>query len=131
MDRFELCRELREAGVPEGSYEIPGCPGGPGGPHPAERWFLEERAGLWLVGVHERGVREVFERFTDEDRACRWLHDRLTAQGPPPVPATAQETEMLLRDSDGIQRRAREELERALAESGRRKGERRPGQARG
>ncbi|MET9391430.1 hypothetical protein ABZY20_13615 [Streptomyces sp. NPDC006624] len=128
MDRFQLCRALREAGVPEAYYEIPGCPGGH---RTAERYFLEERDGRWCVGVHERGTREVFERFTDEDRACRWLLDRLTDRGPDPVPATPEETELLLHDSDGIQRRAREELDRALAEAGRRTGKRPPGQARG
>ncbi|MFE1248781.1 hypothetical protein [Streptomyces sp. NPDC058735] len=128
MDRFELCRALRAAGVPEAYYEVPGCPGGPSAD---DRYFLEERDGLWCVGVHERGSREVFERFADEDRACRWLLDRLTDRGPAPVPLTPEERELLLHDSDGIQRRAREELERALAEAGRRTGEQPPDQARG
>lgn len=115
MDRFQLCRALRAAGVPETYYEIPGCT------HErrpvTDRYFLEQRGGQWVVGVHERGTREVLERFPAEDRACRWLHERLTAEGPPPVPATPAETEALLHDSDGIQRRAREEFERALAEA--------------
>ena len=123
MDRFQLCQALRAAGVPEAYYEIPGCPHGP---HLADRYFLEECADLWCVGVHERGSREVFERFTDEDRACRWLYDRLTGEGPPPVPATPAEMDALLHDSDGIQRRAREELERALAEARRRTCEKPP-----
>ncbi|MFJ1730699.1 hypothetical protein [Streptomyces sp. NPDC088254] len=114
MDRFELCRALRAAGVPEAYYEIQDCHRAP---HPADRYFLEERGGMWVVGVHERGSRDVLERFTDEDRACRWLHSRLTEEGPPPVPPTAEEMDRLLRDSEGIQRRAREALERALAES--------------
>ncbi|MGW3167434.1 hypothetical protein ACWC9Q_32300 [Streptomyces sp. NPDC001142] len=113
MDRFELCRALRAAGVPEAYYEIPDCPRGP---CPADRYFLEERVGLWFVGVHERGRRGVLGHFTDEDRACQWLYDRLTDEGPAPVPATPEEMDVLLHDSDGIQRRAREELERALAE---------------
>ncbi|MFF9646380.1 hypothetical protein [Kitasatospora aureofaciens] len=117
MDRFQLRRALRAAGVPQPYYEIPGCPGGP---HRADRYFLEERAGVWVVGVHERGGREVLERFTDEDRACRWLYDRLTDRGPAPVPATPEEMDALLHDSDGIQRRAREQFERALAEARRR-----------
>ncbi|MET7380876.1 hypothetical protein ABZT08_18990 [Streptomyces sp. NPDC005526] len=118
MDRFQLCRALRAAGVPETYYEIPGCTHGP---HPpTDRYFLEERGGVWVVGIHERGSREVLERFPDEDGACRWLHDRLTDEGPPPVPATPEEIDALLHDSEGIQRRAREEFERALAESRRR-----------
>jgi len=114
MDRFQLCRALRAAGVSEAYYEIPGCSHGP---HPADHYFLEERVGLWFGGVHERGRREVFEQFMDEDQACRWLYDCLTAEGPSPVPATSEEMDALLHDSDGIQRRAREELERALAET--------------
>ncbi|MFI1162600.1 hypothetical protein ACH4UM_03080 [Streptomyces sp. NPDC020801] len=118
MDRSQLCKALRAAGVPEAYYEIPGCTHGP---HlAADRYFLEERGGLWCVGVHERGTREVVERFTDEDRACRWLHDRLTDEGPASVQATPEEMDALLHHSDGIQRRAREELERALAEARRR-----------
>ncbi|WP_344054156.1 hypothetical protein [Streptomyces thermoalcalitolerans] len=115
MDRFQLCRALRAAGVPETYYEIPGCPHEqrPG----TDRYFLEEHGGQWLVGIHERGTREVLERFPAEDQACRWLHERLTAEGPPPVPATPAEIDALLHDSDGIQRRAREEFERALAEA--------------
>ncbi|MFH9354530.1 hypothetical protein [Kitasatospora sp. NPDC017646] len=123
MDRFQLCRALRAAGVPQAYYEIPGCPRGP---HRADRYFLEERAGAWVVGVDERGQREVFERFADEARACRWLYDRLTDAGPAPVPATPEEMDALLRDSDGIQRRAREQFERALAEA-RRRAPREPG----
>ncbi|RRR78232.1 hypothetical protein [Streptomyces sp. RP5T] len=114
MDRFELCRALRSAGVPEAYYEIQDCPHGP---HMTDRYFLEERGGLWAVGVHERGTREVWERFTDEDQACRWLHDRLTGEGPPPEPPTPEEMDQLLRDGEGIQRRAREALDQALTEA--------------
>ncbi|MFD8706815.1 hypothetical protein ACFV1W_30140 [Kitasatospora sp. NPDC059648] len=114
MDRFQLCRALRAAGVPQPYYEIPGCPRGP---NRADRYFLEERAGMWVVGVRERGGREVLEHFTDEDRACRWLYDRLTDEGPSPVPATSEEMDALLHDGDAIQRRAREQFERALAKA--------------
>ncbi|MGW5211208.1 hypothetical protein ACWEQO_08355 [Streptomyces sp. NPDC004051] len=115
MDRLQLCQALRAAGVPEAYYEIPGCTHGR---RPVtDRYFLEERDGQWVVGIHERGTREVLERFPAEDRACRWLHERLTAEGPPPVTATPAEIDALLHDSDGIQRRAREEFERALAEA--------------
>lgn len=115
MDRFQLCQALRVAGVPEASYEIPGCT--PRQRPVTDRYFLEERDGQWVVGIHERGTREVLERFPAEDRACRWLHERLTAEGPPPVTATPAEIDALLHDSDGPQRRAREEFERALAEA--------------
>lgn len=113
MDRFQLCRALRAAGVPDALYEIPGCQQGP---YPADRYFLEERPGVWVVGVHERGSRKVLEQFADQDGACRWLLNRLTDEGPPPVPAAEEEADALLHDSDVIQRRAREEFERALAE---------------
>ncbi|MGW3630006.1 hypothetical protein ACWD7F_07575 [Streptomyces sp. NPDC005122] len=81
MDRFELCQALRAAGVPSAYYEIPDCPGDH---RAADRYFLEERDGEWVVGVHERGRREVFERFTEEARACGWIYDRLADEGPAP-----------------------------------------------
>ncbi|WP_432097565.1 hypothetical protein [Streptomyces sp. bgisy100] len=112
MDRFQLCAALRAAGVPAAHYEIPDCPGGR---HPTESYFLRAGESAWLVGVHERGERRVLERFTDEDAACRWLYDRLTYEGPPPTGLTPEERDELLHDSDGIQRRARRELDRALA----------------
>ncbi|MFJ4927167.1 hypothetical protein [Streptomyces sp. NPDC088736] len=83
MDRFMLCRALRAAGVPSGYYEIPDCPGEH---RAADRYFMEEHDGEWLVGVHERGRRDVFERFTDETRACEWLYDRLVDEAPAPEP---------------------------------------------
>ncbi|MFF3764481.1 hypothetical protein ACFYYR_10400 [Streptomyces sp. NPDC001922] len=112
MDRFQLCEALRAAGVPAAHYEIPGCPGDR---RPTESYFLRAEGSAWLVGVHERGERRVLERFTDEDAACRWLYDRLTYEGPPPTGLTPEERDELLHDSDGIQRRARRELDRALA----------------
>ncbi|TJZ98413.1 hypothetical protein [Actinacidiphila oryziradicis] len=118
MDRHQLCDALRAAGVPAGYYEIPGCPGGP---RPSDHYFLDERDGRWVVGVHERGRREVYASFADEDRACRWLYERLTDEGPPHSRPTPAEAEGLLHDSESIQRRAREELERALAAAARRK----------
>lgn len=111
MDRYQLRAALRAAGVSPGMYEIAGFPGGP---WPADRYFLEEQAGEWVVGVQERGVREVLERFADEDRACGRLLRLLTDPGPPPSPLTPEETGRLLHDSEGIQRRAREQLARAL-----------------
>jgi hypothetical protein len=117
MDRFQLCQALRAARVPDAYYEIPG---GPHAPYSADRYFLEERATVWVVGVHERGSKKVLERFAHEDEACQWLFDRLTDEGPPPVPATSEEAAALLHGSDDIQRRARREFERALAEARRR-----------
>jgi len=116
MDRYQLCEELRAAGVPAGRYEIADCPGGP---WPADRLYLKEQDDQWTVGVHERGRREVLERFPDENQACRYLYARLTDEGQPPVPLTGEESERLLHDSEGIQRRAHEQLERAL-DAGRR-----------
>jgi hypothetical protein len=112
MDRRELLDALRAAGVAPGRYEIAGYESGP---YPVDRYFLEERSGEWVIGVHERGRRDVIERFPDEDRACRRLHDLLTDPGPAPAPLTPAEEDELLHHRDAIQRRAREELERALA----------------
>ncbi|MGW3817010.1 hypothetical protein [Streptomyces sp. NPDC005046] len=111
MHRHQLCAALRAAGVAAGRYEIAGCPGGP---WPADRLFLAEEDGRWVVGVHERGRREAVEAFPDEDAACRHLYSLLTEEGPQPVPLTPEETERLLHDSEAIQRRAREQPDRAL-----------------
>lgn len=113
MDRQLLYEALKAAGVPAGLYEIAGCPR-PDVPR-SEVWlYLEEEAGEWVVGVQERGVRTVLERFPDEDHACRGLYARLTDEGPPQSPLTPEETAELLFDSEAIQRRAREQLARAL-----------------
>jgi hypothetical protein len=117
MDRFQLGDALRAAGVPDAYYEIPGSPHGP---YSADRYFLEERAGVWVVGVHERGSTKVLERFAGQDEACQWLLDQLTDRGPSPVPATSEEVAALLHGSDDIQRRAREDFQRALARARRR-----------
>ncbi|MER5474851.1 hypothetical protein [Streptomyces sp. NPDC002685] len=114
MDRHQLCEALSAAGVPAGLYEIADCPGSPGAPRPEDRLYLEEQAGEWVVGVQQRGTRTVLERFPDEDHACRSLFAELTEQAPPPSPLTPEETQELLYDSEGIQRRAREQLARAL-----------------
>ncbi|MFE4649142.1 hypothetical protein [Streptomyces sp. NPDC056707] len=114
MDRHQLCEALRAAGVPDAHYEVPGCPGGR---PPHEGYYLAQREGEWIVGVHERGRREVLETFADESRACAWLYERLTDESPPPSRLTTTEMDELLHDSEGIERRAREQLERALAES--------------
>ncbi|MEU4087003.1 hypothetical protein [Streptomyces aureus] len=116
MDRFALCRALVEAGVPAALYEIADCPGDH---RAADRYFLAGRAGDWTVGVHERGVREVFEHFADEDAACRWLYDRLLAPERAPAPGP----EAPAGPGPGpeeLQRRADEDLETALAEQRRR-----------
>lgn len=114
MDHHQLCEALSAAGVPAGLYEIADCPGAPGGPRPEDRLYLEEQASEWVVGVQQRGVRTVLERFPDEDQACHSLYAKLTDRGPPPSPLTPEEAEELLHDSEGIQRRAREQLARAL-----------------
>ncbi|MHB9860666.1 hypothetical protein [Streptomyces sp. YIM S03343] len=104
MNRFELQRALRAAGVPDALYEIPGCTQGP---YPADRYFLEERpGGVWAVGVHERGTREVVEQFPTESEACAWLHTRLTENtAPPPTQLTPEEQESLLRTPEATRRR--------------------------
>lgn len=113
MDRQLLHEALKTAGVPAGLYEIAGCPRSD--VPRSEAWlYLEEEAGEWVVGVQERGVRTVLERFPDEDHACRGLYARLTDEGPPQSPLTPEETAELLFDSEAVQRRAREQLARAL-----------------
>ncbi|WRZ90464.1 hypothetical protein OHB54_16125 [Streptomyces sp. NBC_01007] len=116
MDRFGLCRALVAAGVPAASYEIVDCPGGH---RAADRYFLEGHDGDWTVGVHERGTHEVFERFADEDEACRWIYDRLIAESSAPAPASEAPADPG-HDPEALQRQADEELEQALAELRRR-----------
>ncbi|MFE2302833.1 hypothetical protein ACFXAW_32115 [Streptomyces sp. NPDC059445] len=113
MDRFSLCRALEAARIPATSYEIVDCPGR----HlAADRYFLDGHEGDWTVGVHERGARQVFERFTGEDEACRWIHDRLLG-GPPPAAASAPgEPAAPPPDPEALQRQADDDLEAALAE---------------
>lgn len=60
------------AGIPDGLYEI----AGEHEPVPPAPDFLFLRpaphgGGNWEIGVFERGVHAVSERFTSEDRACR------------------------------------------------------------
>ncbi|KAB1985581.1 hypothetical protein [Streptomyces triticiradicis] len=125
MDRFALYRALGAARVPAASYEIVDCPGSP---LAADRYFLDGRAGDWAVGVHERGTREVFERFADEDAACRWMYDRLVATEPASVP---EEPAGRAPDPEALQRQADDDLEAALAAMRRRteerSGDERPG----
>ncbi|MFB7247623.1 hypothetical protein CW362_32455 [Streptomyces populi] len=109
MDRFALYRALGAARVPAASYEIVDCPG----PRlAADRYFLDGHAGDWAVGVHERGNREVFERFADEDEACRWMYDRLVVTEPASVP---EEPVGRVPDPGALQRQADDDLEAALA----------------
>jgi hypothetical protein len=117
MDRFALCRALDAAGVPAASYQIADCPGGH---RAADRYFLEGHDGDWTVGVHERGTHQVFERFADEDEACRWIYDRLVAGEPSatePAPAAPAGPGV---DPEALQRQADDELEQALSELRRR-----------
>ncbi|MFF3890439.1 hypothetical protein [Streptomyces sp. NPDC001914] len=113
MDRFALCRALEAARVPATSYEIADCPGR----HlAADRYFLDGHEGDWAVGVHERGTRQVFERFTDEDAACRWIHDRLLGGEPPAAAPAPGEPAAPPPDPEALQRQADDDLEAALAE---------------
>ncbi|MGW3915586.1 hypothetical protein ACWEBX_29280 [Streptomyces sp. NPDC005070] len=114
MDRFALCRALEAARVPATSYEIADCPGR----HlAADRYFLDGHEGDWTVGVHERGTRQIFERFTDEGEACRWIHDRLLGGPPPPAPDPAPGAPAAPHpDPEALQRQADDDLEAALTE---------------
>lgn len=80
MDRRALRRRLVAAGVPDGIYEIAGVHE-PVPPSP-DFVFLRPagrgRARRWEVGVYERGIHTVGQRFESEDEGCRWLLDLLT-----------------------------------------------------
>ncbi|MFF8534580.1 hypothetical protein ACF07B_22030 [Streptomyces sp. NPDC015532] len=120
MDRFALCRALEEAGVPAASYEIADCPGRH---RAADRYFLDGHDGDWSVGVHERGTRQVFERFTDEGEACRWIHDRLLGGEPTATDTVPGDPAGPEPDPEALRRQAEDDLEAALAELCRRAAE--------
>jgi hypothetical protein len=106
MNRISLRERLRSEGVADGRYELTGI-------HEATRpdlafYFLEERSGEWLVGVQERGKREVMARFAAEDEACRYLYDRLTWREPPPVAQTPEQEERGRRITEDLVRRLKD-----------------------
>ncbi|MFD7874220.1 hypothetical protein ACFV5G_08880 [Streptomyces sp. NPDC059766] len=103
MDRADLVARLREAGVPDAFYDIPGV-------HevsvqPDAFYFLEREADAWAVGLRQRSRDSVMERFATEAQACAYLYDALLrALAPPPGPA--ESLDELLADPEEIQRQA-------------------------
>jgi hypothetical protein len=90
MNRISLREKLRAEGVADGRYELTGL-------HKADRadlgfYFLESREGAWVVGMAERGRRDVMARFGTEAEACDYLYQKLTWREPAPIVQTpAQE----------------------------------------
>ncbi|MFB7334945.1 hypothetical protein ACFC00_25335 [Streptomyces adustus] len=103
MDRADLAGRLREAGVPDAFYDIPGV-------HevsvqPDAYYFLERAADAWTVGLRQRSRDSVMERFATEAEACAYLYDTLlrALASPPGPPESLDE---LLADPEEIQRQA-------------------------
>ncbi|MFE1785170.1 hypothetical protein ACFW9F_22010 [Streptomyces sp. NPDC059506] len=122
MNRNELARALRQAGVADVLYEIPGVH------EPRTRsdvhYFLRREPGSWVVGVSERAEEDFARRFPTEDEACRYLFGLLDPSTRPPRPPDAAErVAEVLGHSQEIQREAWEQFGR-----GRRERERPPGE---
>ncbi|MER5597190.1 hypothetical protein [Streptomyces sp. NPDC002265] len=115
MDRADLVGRLREAGVPDAFYDIPGV-------HevsvqPDAFYFLEREADAWAVGLRQRSRDSVMERFATEAQACAYLYDALLrALAPPPGPA--ESLDELLADPEEIQRQAWADFDRRDGTSG-------------
>ncbi len=75
MDRRELRRQLVEAGVPDGVYQIAGVH--QPAPPPPDFLYLRPtgrgRSRRWEGGVYERGAYQAGAWFGSEDEACRWM----------------------------------------------------------
>ncbi|WP_222426750.1 hypothetical protein [Amycolatopsis rhizosphaerae] len=112
MNRYELDAALREAGVPEAEYLIPGV-SSPGTPRLDSYHVLRETGDGWLVSVWERGVEEPVRRFGSEEAACRHLYEHLTRRAPEPPPGSAETLAELAEHREEIQRRAWEQYHRA------------------
>ncbi|GLY63617.1 hypothetical protein [Amycolatopsis taiwanensis] len=111
MNRVELEEALRRAGVPEAEYLIPGVS------RPCELrldayYVLRAEDDGYLITLYERGVERPLARFRTEDRACRHLYDLLSRR-PSPPPDSAEIIADLMAHRDEIQRRAREQYDRA------------------
>lgn len=83
MDREELVEQLREDGVPDALYVIPGVQ--EAGARADAHFVLEPGPdGGWTVCLRERTGDTDVRHFRTEDEACRDLRSRLTAMPPPP-----------------------------------------------
>ncbi|MFD4247444.1 hypothetical protein ACFWP3_38550 [Streptomyces sp. NPDC058525] len=73
MDRAELARALRAAGVPDGHYRIEGVH--EPAPTPPDFAYLRSRPGGdgWETGVYERGAYEPVATHATEAEACAHL----------------------------------------------------------
>jgi hypothetical protein len=76
VDRYELERVLKTAGVNPMSYSV-------WGDHRFENWVLAQLPhGRWSVYYCERGEETGTCYFPSEDAACRYLLDRLKRSHP-------------------------------------------------
>lgn len=121
MDRVELEAALRSAGVPEAEYLIPGV-SRPCGLRLDAYYVLRAEDEGYLVTLYERGVETPLAGFPTEDQACRYLYD-LLGRRPSPPPDSAEIIAELMAHRDEIQRRAREEYDRARRQQAESEGE--------
>ncbi|MGW1722707.1 hypothetical protein ACWCQK_07190 [Streptomyces sp. NPDC002306] len=104
MDSAELVGRLREAGVPDAFYDIPGAHDVSVQPADAS-YFLRPEADGWTVGVRQRSEDSVIRRFATEAEACAYLYDALIRSLSRPS-GPAQSLDDLLADAGEIQRQA-------------------------
>jgi hypothetical protein len=109
MDSAELVERLREAGVPEAFYDIPGVHDVP--VQLDAFYFLHREADTWTVGLRQRSRDSVIRRCATEAEACSYLYDTLV-QLPSPSSGTPRPLEDLLANADEIQRQAWADFDR-------------------
>jgi hypothetical protein len=70
MDSQELVARFEALGVPRGAYSV--------GLARDESYCLVHEGGTWAVFYSERGSRNDEAAFSDEDRICREMFERVT-----------------------------------------------------
>ncbi|MGC1211324.1 MAG: hypothetical protein WA890_08705 [Micromonospora sp.] len=83
MDRHQVRGALLEAGLSPDDFELEGVHEHV--PVPPDFWFLRHAPqGGWEIGLYERGVHDVRQRFDTEEDAGAGLYRALTGR---PAPA--------------------------------------------
>lgn len=116
MTRTELCDALRQAGVPDDLYALPGVHDAL--PGQESYYFVDRRGDQWLGGVRERGRDMPAGRFGAEDQACRWLYGELVFDAPAPATLDSAADRQARGRAETIVGELRDLLEQAARASG-------------
>ncbi|MFG2106072.1 hypothetical protein [Micromonospora chersina] len=82
MDRHQVRGALLAAGLSPDAFELEGVHEHV--PVPPDFWFLRHApGGGWEIGLYERGVHDVRQRFDTEEDACAGLYHALTGRPAP------------------------------------------------